>query len=75
VKAVRSKSDFVKPSGEQTMPLVCIDLRKEKDAAYRQDIGRAVYKALISVGVPQNDRFEEIERAALRRSGCATFVR
>jgi phenylpyruvate tautomerase PptA (4-oxalocrotonate tautomerase family) len=42
------------------MPLVRIDLRKGKDAAYRQDIGRAVYKAMVSVGVPANDRFQVI---------------
>ena len=28
------------------MPLVRIDLRKGKDAAYRKDIGRAVYEGL-----------------------------
>jgi phenylpyruvate tautomerase PptA (4-oxalocrotonate tautomerase family) len=60
LKAVRSKSDFAQPSGEQTMPLVRIDLRKGKDAAYRQAVGRAVYEALISVGVPQNDRFQVV---------------
>jgi phenylpyruvate tautomerase PptA (4-oxalocrotonate tautomerase family) len=42
------------------MPLVRIDLRKGKDAAYRRDIGRAVYEAMVSVGVPANDRFEVI---------------
>jgi hypothetical protein len=42
------------------MPLVPIDLRKGKDAAYRRDIGRAVYEAMVSVGVPVNDRFEVI---------------
>jgi phenylpyruvate tautomerase PptA (4-oxalocrotonate tautomerase family) len=39
------------------MPLVRIDLRKGKDAAYRQNVGRAVYEAMIGVGVPVNDRF------------------
>jgi phenylpyruvate tautomerase PptA (4-oxalocrotonate tautomerase family) len=39
------------------MPLVRIDLRKGKDAAYRQAVGRAVYEAMIGVGVPVNDRF------------------
>ena len=39
------------------MPLVRIDLRKGKDAAYRQAVGRAVYEAMIGVGVPANDRF------------------
>jgi 4-oxalocrotonate tautomerase len=42
------------------MPLVRIDLRKGKDAAYRQQIGRVVYEALVSVGVPKNDRFQLI---------------
>ena len=42
------------------MPLVRIDLRKGKDAGYRQAVGRAVYEALISVGVPQNDRFQVV---------------
>ena len=42
------------------MPFVRIDLRKGKDAAYRQAIGRVVYEALHSVGVPQNDRFQVI---------------
>lgn len=42
------------------MPLVRIDLRKGKGAAYRQDIGRAVHDALVSVGVPKDDRFQVI---------------
>jgi len=42
------------------MPLVRIDLRKGKDASYRQEIGRVVYEAMASVGVPANDRFEII---------------
>jgi 4-oxalocrotonate tautomerase len=42
------------------MPLVRIDLRKGKDAAYRQEIGRVVYEALLSVGVPKADRFQVI---------------
>jgi phenylpyruvate tautomerase PptA (4-oxalocrotonate tautomerase family) len=42
------------------MPLVRIDLRKGKDAAHRQEIGRAVYEALVSVGVPKNDRFQVV---------------
>jgi 4-oxalocrotonate tautomerase len=40
------------------MPLVRIDLRKGKDAAYRQEIGRVVYDAMVGVGVPQKDRFQ-----------------
>jgi 4-oxalocrotonate tautomerase len=46
--------------GEDVMPLVRIDLRKGKDAAYRQQIGRVVYEAMLSVGVPANDQFEII---------------
>jgi 4-oxalocrotonate tautomerase len=42
------------------MPLVRIDLRKGKDAAYRQAIGRTVYQALVSVGVPKYDRFQVV---------------
>ena len=42
------------------MPLVRIDLRKGKDAAYRQRVGRMVYEALVSVGVPKDDRFQVI---------------
>jgi phenylpyruvate tautomerase PptA (4-oxalocrotonate tautomerase family) len=42
------------------MPLVRIDLRKGRDAAYRQDLGRAVYEALVSVGVPKDDRFQVV---------------
>jgi 4-oxalocrotonate tautomerase len=42
------------------MPLVRIDVRKGKDAAYRQEIGRIVYEALVGVGVPKDDRFQVI---------------
>src|SRR5262249_30218238 len=42
------------------MPLVRIDLRKGKDAAFRQEVGRVVYEALLSVGVPEKDRFQVI---------------
>jgi 4-oxalocrotonate tautomerase len=42
------------------MPLVRIDLRKGKDLAYRQEIGRVVDEALVGVGVPKNDRFQLI---------------
>lgn len=40
------------------MPLVRIDVRKGKDAAYRQEIGRVVYEAMVGVGVPEKDRFQ-----------------
>jgi phenylpyruvate tautomerase PptA (4-oxalocrotonate tautomerase family) len=42
------------------MPFARIDLRKGKDATYRQEIGRVVYEALVGVGVPQKDRFQVI---------------
>ena len=42
------------------MPLVRIEVRKGKDAAYRQAIGKVVYEALLGVGVPQQDRFQVI---------------
>lgn len=42
------------------MPLVRIDIRKGKDGDYRQAIGHAVYDALVSVGVPENDRFQVV---------------
>ena len=42
------------------MPLVRIDLRKGKPAAYREAIGRIVHEALVSVGAPRNDRFQVI---------------
>lgn len=42
------------------MPLVRIDLRVGKDSAYRQQLARAVYDALLGVGVPVNDRFQVI---------------
>jgi 4-oxalocrotonate tautomerase len=42
------------------MPLVRIDLRKGKADAYRQEIGRVLYEALVGVGVPEKDRFQVI---------------
>jgi len=42
------------------MPFVRIDLRKGKPPAYLREIGRIVYEALLSVGVPTNDRFQVI---------------
>jgi phenylpyruvate tautomerase PptA (4-oxalocrotonate tautomerase family) len=42
------------------MPLVRIDLREGKPAHYRRDIGRVIYEAMLSVGVPANDRFQVI---------------
>jgi 4-oxalocrotonate tautomerase len=42
------------------MPFARIDVRKGKDAAYRQKIGRVVYEAMVSVGVPPNDRFQVV---------------
>jgi 4-oxalocrotonate tautomerase len=42
------------------MPLVRIDLRKGKQAAYREAISAVVHEALASVGVPKDDRFQVI---------------
>jgi phenylpyruvate tautomerase PptA (4-oxalocrotonate tautomerase family) len=42
------------------MPLVHIDLRKGKSDAHRQEVGRIVHEALVSVGVPKDDRFQVI---------------
>jgi phenylpyruvate tautomerase PptA (4-oxalocrotonate tautomerase family) len=42
------------------MPLVRIDLRRGKDPAYRKEIGRVVYEAMVAVGVPANDRFQVV---------------
>jgi phenylpyruvate tautomerase PptA (4-oxalocrotonate tautomerase family) len=42
------------------MPLVRIDVRKGKGAAYRAKIGRIVYDALVSIGAPEKDRFQII---------------
>jgi phenylpyruvate tautomerase PptA (4-oxalocrotonate tautomerase family) len=42
------------------MPLVRIDLRKDKDAAYRQQVGRVVYDAMVGIGVPAKDRFQVV---------------
>jgi phenylpyruvate tautomerase PptA (4-oxalocrotonate tautomerase family) len=47
-----------------SMPLARIDLRKGKDAAYRQEIGRVVYEAMVGVGVPEKDRFQIIAEHA-----------
>ena len=42
------------------MPLVRIDLIRGKADSYRRAIGDAVYQALLSIGVPQDDRFQVI---------------
>jgi phenylpyruvate tautomerase PptA (4-oxalocrotonate tautomerase family) len=42
------------------MPLVRIDLRKGKQAAYREGISRVVHEALVSVGAPKDDRFQVV---------------
>jgi len=42
------------------MPFVRIDLRKGKDATYRQAVSRIVHEALVGVGVPKDDRFQVI---------------
>jgi phenylpyruvate tautomerase PptA (4-oxalocrotonate tautomerase family) len=46
------------------MPLVRIDLRQGKPDGYRQEIGRVVYEALVSLGVPEHDRFQVIAEHA-----------
>lgn len=41
------------------MPLVRIDLRRGKPAAYRRAVAAAVHQALVSeVGIPDDDRFQ-----------------
>jgi 4-oxalocrotonate tautomerase len=42
------------------VPFVRIDLQKGKDAAYRAQISSVVHEALVSVGVPKDDRFQVI---------------
>jgi 4-oxalocrotonate tautomerase len=42
------------------MPLARIDLLKGKSAAHRRAIADAVYEALLSIGVPKDDRFQVI---------------
>ena len=42
------------------MPLVRIDLRKGKDATYREAICSVVHDALTSVGVPKDDHFQVV---------------
>jgi 4-oxalocrotonate tautomerase len=44
--------------GDEIMPLVRIDLLNGKDENYRRQLGRVVYEAMVSVGVPENDRFQ-----------------
>jgi len=42
------------------MPLVRIDLLKGRDATVREELGLIVHEALVSVGVPKDDRFQVI---------------
>ena len=42
------------------MPFARIDLVKGRSAAERQAIGEAVYQALMSIGVPDEDRFQVV---------------
>lgn len=42
------------------MPFARIDLVKGRSAAERQAIGEAVYQALLSIGVPDEDRFQVV---------------
>ncbi|HRN62881.1 MAG TPA: tautomerase family protein, partial [Luteimonas sp.] len=43
------------------MPIARIDLRRGKTPEYRRRVGQAVYDAMRSVGVPENDRFQVIQ--------------
>ena len=54
------------------MPLVRIDLLAGKSPAYRQDVGRVIYEALMGVGVPANDRFQVV---AEHEAGTLLFDR
>lgn len=40
------------------MPLVRIDLIQGQPESHRRAIGEAVYQALLSIGVPEDDRFQ-----------------
>src|ERR1700727_1906326 len=42
------------------MPFARIDIRKGKDAAYRGEVGRVIYEAMVGVGVPPKDRFQVV---------------
>jgi len=42
------------------VPLVRIDLREGKPSTYREAVSRVVHEALVSVGVPKDDRFQLI---------------
>ncbi len=42
------------------MPFARIDLRRGKSPEYRAQVAQVVYDALLSIGVPPNDRFQVI---------------
>ena len=46
------------------MPFVRIDLPAGKSAQHRRTIGDVVYNALLTIGVPKNDRFQAITEHA-----------
>jgi phenylpyruvate tautomerase PptA (4-oxalocrotonate tautomerase family) len=51
------------------MPLVTVTVRKPKDPAFKSTVLDAVHGALVSAGVPANDRFQrvvELEEADFR---------
>ena len=51
------------------MPLVTVTVRKPKDTAFKSTVLDAVHGALVSAGVPANDRFQrviELEEADFR---------
>jgi 4-oxalocrotonate tautomerase len=50
------------------MPLVRIDLRKGKQAAYREAISRIVHEALVSVGVPKENFVFDLNYLDIRRT-------
>ena len=57
------------------MPLVRIDICKDKDSTYRREISRVVHEALIGLGVPENDRFQVIsEHEEARATSGSTIL-
>ena len=42
------------------MPLVTVTVRKPKDPAFKSTVLDAVHGALVSAGVPANDRFQRV---------------
>lgn len=42
------------------MPIARIDMRRGKPPAFREAVGRIVYEALRTIGVPEGDRFQVV---------------